>query len=406
MWGYGSRHDGLSRGVLDPLRAKAIVVQAGRRKLAMVAMDLGRGPTPAMMARIRQKIAARGIDALLICGSHTHHGPVIELTDEDGAGKGKFDDAVAYSQSLPEKLIALILDADGRLEPAKIGIAAADVGLNRNRHTRRRARPTDPRMSVIRIDRRDGGPLAVLVHYTAHPVMTPAETLSFSADYPGALRARVERELKVPCLFFQGAAGDQSPAPPQGRQDPRLYGELLGERALALARGISTATPEQPALASFTEELHFSSRVNFRSAITSALYSRAFFPELIRNFVREFERGMTAELTTVVLNRELAIVGIPGEPFCQHALRLRERAYLPHALVFGYCNGHLLYFPTIEAVSEGGYGADARVSPVEAGAGEALMNRALINIYRALGKIEGPATVGDSRGLPPAQEAR
>ena len=68
-------------------------------------------------------------------------------------------------------------------------------------------------------------------------------------------------------------------------------------------------------------------------------------------------------------------MGVPGEPFVQHALRLRERAYLPWTLVFGYCNGHLLYFPTIEAASEGGYGADPPVSPVEIGAGEAMMNR-------------------------------
>ena len=72
---------------------------------------------------------------------------------------------------------------------------------------------------------------------------------------------------------------------------------------------------------------------------------------------------MRPEMTTVVLNGELAIVGVPGEPFCQHALRLRQRAYLPWVLVFGYCNGHLLYFPTIEAASEGGYGADPPVSP-------------------------------------------
>ena len=55
----------------------------------------------------------------------------------------------------------------------------------------------------------------------------------------------------------------------------------------------------------------------------------------------------------MVLNGELAIVGLSGEPFCQHSLRLRQRAYLPHVLVFGYCNGHQLYFPTIEAASEG-----------------------------------------------------
>ena len=57
MWGYGARHDRLSGGVLDPLRAKALVIEAGQAKLAIVGMDLGRGPTPAMMNRIRQAIA-------------------------------------------------------------------------------------------------------------------------------------------------------------------------------------------------------------------------------------------------------------------------------------------------------------------------------------------------------------
>lgn len=392
MWGYGARHDQRSQGVIDPLKAVALVIAAGEQKLAIVGMDLGRGPTPAMMAEIRGAVAARGIGQVLICGSHTHHGPVIELTDRPGYGKGPFDSAVDYARTLPGKIAAAILEADGRLQPARLGIAARDIGLNRNRHTRRPVRPTDPRMTVVRFDRLDGGPLALLVHYTAHPVLTPAETLRFSADYPGALKARVEAELKVPCLFIQGAAGDQSADPPEGRRIAKSYGEHLAEHALSLAREVTTVAPASPSLAVFVDRFSFTTRVNFASAITLALYSRAFFPELIRNYVAEFEGGMKPELTTVVLNRELAIAGVPGEPFCQHALRLRERAYLPHALVFGYCNGHHLYFPTIEAASEGGYGADPRVSPVEIGAGEAMMNRALINIYRALGKFpEGRA---------------
>ncbi len=98
---------------------------------------------------------------------------------------------------------------------------------------------------------------------------------------------------------------------------------------------------------------------------------------------------MRPEVTTVVLNGDLAIVGVPGEPFCQHAVRLRQRAYLPSVLVFGYCNDHLLYFPTIEAASEGGYGADPQVSPIAIGAGETMMNQALISIYRLVGKFPG-----------------
>ena len=74
-----------------------------------------------------------------------------------------------------------------------------------------------------------------------------------------------------------------------------------------------------------------------------------------------------------------------------HATRLRERADLPHALVLGYCNGHFLYFPTIEAASEGGYGADPRMSPIALGAGEAMLDRALITLFRMRGRFPGEA---------------
>ena len=82
MWGYGARHDALSVGTLDPLMAKAIVIAAGDEKLAIVGTDLGRGPTEAMMTIIRREIADKaGIRHVLISGSHSHHGPVIELID-------------------------------------------------------------------------------------------------------------------------------------------------------------------------------------------------------------------------------------------------------------------------------------------------------------------------------------
>ncbi len=139
MWGYGARHDALSDGTLDPLMAKAIVIAAGVDKLAIVGTDLGRGPTEAMMKIIRQKIADKaGIGHVLISGSHSHHGPVIELTDEPGLGKGKFDVAVAYSKKLPELLVDVILEADKDLKPAKLGVATESVTLNRNRHTKAR----------------------------------------------------------------------------------------------------------------------------------------------------------------------------------------------------------------------------------------------------------------------------
>jgi neutral ceramidase len=391
MWGYGARHDKLSQGTLDPLLAKALVLAVGDEKLAIVGMDLGRGPTAAMMEAIRREVRERaGIQHLLICGSHTHHAPVIELTAREGFGAGEFDDAVAYVGQLTDLLIEAILEADRDARPARLGVASRDLDYNRNRHSKREPKPRDPRLAVVRFDDLEGQPIAVLVNFAAHPVMTDTSVLKFSADYPGFLQAKVERELGTHCLFIQGASGDLSPNPGEDRRGPRAFGEALAAQVVALATELTTQVPDAPSLHVQTDRFRFRSRVDFANPLIAFTYGQAFFPELIRNYVAEFSDGIPAELNTVVLHNRLAIVTGSGEFFSSHATRLRERSYIDDTLFFGYCNGHHLYFPTIEAASQGGYGADSTVSPVELGAGEQMMNRALLNIYVALRLLDDP----------------
>lgn len=388
MWGYGPRHDMLSEGALDPLMAKAVVIAAGTDKVALVGIDLGRGPTEAMMKVIRQEIGEKaGIRNVLITGSHTHHGPVIELTDEPGLGKGKFDAAVAYSQKLPHLLVDVILAADKALRPAKIGVATESVTLNRNRHTRREPKATDPTLAVLRFDDEAGKPIAILVNFAAHPVMTDVKILKYSADYPAFLKNKVEAELATKCVFMQGAAGDMSTNAGQGPGGPKGFGETLADHVVALARSIKAEAPGRPSIKGMVDTFHFKTRVDLGDPRVVGAYEKAFFPEISRNYAKLFSQGLDAELDTVLVNGELALVGASGEFFCNHANRLRARSYVKHTLFFGYCNGHGMYFPTIEAASEGGYGADPGVSFAEVGAGERMMDKALINIYSLQGKL-------------------
>lgn len=386
MWGYGARHALLSQGVLDPLQAKAVVIEAGDQRLAIVGTDIGRGPTKAMMEKIRKEVAEKaGVQTVMISGSHSHHGPVIELTDQPGFGKGKFDDAVAYAKRYPELLIEAIVDASKNLQPAKIGIAKKDLELNRNRHTKQAVKPTDPQLAVIRFDSLDGKPLAVIVNYAAHPVTINEMILKFSPDYPGALQARVESALKTNCLFMQGAAGDMSPN--RGELDTKAYGEVLGDHVVSLAQSIESKAPEKPSIKAKIDDYKFSSRVPFDNPFVVGSFKAAFFPELVANFMADYQNGIQPQSTTVLLNDKLALVGGSGEFFCNHSNRLKQRSYVPDTLFFGYCNGHDMYFPTIEAASEGGYGGSPEVAPAAVGAGEAIMNQALINIYTMLGKF-------------------
>src|SRR5437660_7136433 len=82
MWGYGARHDAPSVGVLDPLKARALVLSTGKESIALVSLDLGRAPTRQSTEIIRSRVkAAVGIEHLFLVASHTHHGPVLELDD-------------------------------------------------------------------------------------------------------------------------------------------------------------------------------------------------------------------------------------------------------------------------------------------------------------------------------------
>lgn len=391
MWGYGARHAALSQGMLDPLHAKAVVIDVGETKLAIVGLDLGRSPRDDMMIRIRTAINEQaGVDYALISGSHTHHGPVIELLDEPGKGQGKFDDAVAYAVELERTIVEVVIAAAASVEPARIGWTAKAVAMNRNRHTKIEPKPLDSELGIICFDDAKGEPLAIVVNFAAHPTMVDAADLRFSADWPGQMMNTVEAQLKAPCIFMQGAAGDLSTQTTEATRGHKKFGQAMGLHVVDLVEQVETASPSTPSILGKDETFQFESRLPISNPIVRQLLGAAFFPELANAVAggEAADNRIRPHLTTILINQQLALVGGSGEFFCDHAIRLKARSRADETFFFGYCNGHNLYFPTIEAAAEGGYGADATVSWVSIGAGEDMMNRSLINIYTMLGKFK------------------
>jgi len=380
MWGYGARHDAPSLGVLDNLQARAVVIAAGKERIAIVSLDLGRAPTRQSTAAIRKQVkAAAGVEHVFLVASHTHHGPVLEVegwpTPQD-----------AYARQLEKKIAEVIVAAEKNLRPARLGIAAKDVALNRNRHSRRPDKPVDRELLVVRIEGIDGKLIAHLVNFAAHPTMLDAKLRKFSADYPGVLARWVEAETGAPCLFLQGAAGDLS-ANPGTKGGPEAFGREVGREALALARTSRCTLGEGATLAVREEDFRFASRVDLGNPLVRVAFASAFFPALVEFYEREYREGVRPHLTVALLDGRIGLVGVSGEFFCGHALSLKRRARLEHLLFLGYCNDYHQYFPTIEAVAEGGYGADPPVAPAEVGAGERIMDRALLHLYDMRGLI-------------------
>jgi hypothetical protein len=380
MWGYAARHDAACTGVLDPLRARAVVLNVGTTKLAIVSLDLGRAPVRSSTQSIRDRLKADGITDVMLIASHTHHGPVLELDTWP-------DPKSPYTRTLEEKLVEVIRAADRAAQPARWGIAAAENTFNRNRQSKRPDAPVDRTLTVVRFESLDSKPIAHLVHFAAHSTMQPASVLKFSADWPGPMAALVEKETGAPCLFLQGAAGDLSPNPPPGVRGPDAFGEVIGRAALEQIKSIKCDPQTRPDLSIRAELFTFQARLDVSSPLVHAALSRAFFPELVAFYEREYKEGVRPQMTVALLDGKLGLVGLSGEPFCGHSLSLRKRARLDHVLLCGYCNDYQQYFPTIEATAEGGYGTSPPINIAEIGAGEKMIDRALIALYRMRGLL-------------------
>lgn len=381
MWGYGARHALPGTATRDSLFAKALVIDVGDSKVAFVGLDLGRGPTFAMMDMIEKEVKEKaGVEYVFAVGSHTHHGPAIELLDEPGMGKGKYDDAVAYAQQLPHTIIDAIVEAAQKAVDARMGIAVEETDFNRNRHAKKAPKPKDPRLSVIRFDTMDGKPISVMVNLGAHATIESVFKLHWTSEWPGHMQMAVERELGGMCFFMQGAEGDLSPNTGDGRRGIDGFGKAVGAKVVEMAKAIETTVPATPSLKGMTEGLTGPSRLDLTDKLISGALKQGFFPEMLALTVEMPDNQVTLRMDTVVLNNEIALVGASGELFSEISNRIKAQSPTPYTLVFGCCNGHSMYVPTLEGIEQGGYGADTLVAWLPVGTAEKMIDKAVENI--------------------------
>lgn len=407
LWGYFDRA-GPATGTLDPLFARVLVLDDGRQTIALITLDLGRSFGPPQMAWLRDKARRQHqVREVMLIASHTHSGPVIEDSYDDGVPE--------WERRALEKIADSIGEAVSKLKPARIGVGLGQTVIGHNRRvaqsdgsikmlwrnsTGQQTGMIDPTVGVIRVDDAQGNPMAILVNYACHPVIFGPDNLRYSADYPGAMAKFVEAsfansahpESQPICFFLQGAPGDinplmdKTPLPENADAVKIEVGEQLGKEVTRVAQGIKTEAPANPEVAYLSEELRFQNRWDLEKL--RQMMNFAFPPALAKRYQRYVTAEIVTPVSTLVINKQIAIVGLPGEPFVGLQLLLKQRSPIAATFMTGYTNGYYGYFPTISAAVAGGYGANTFVTRVEIGAGERMVDRGLIHIYRILGKLK------------------
>ncbi|HEU4753242.1 MAG TPA: neutral/alkaline non-lysosomal ceramidase N-terminal domain-containing protein [Armatimonadota bacterium] len=375
LGGYAARKGGPSTGVHDPIQAKALVLDDGATRLAIITSDLV-GTNPEMVRRVAET-AGFPQDHLMVCASHTHSGP--------GAyGKGLFAQIAlgSFQQTvfdhLTQGMVQALKQAVASLQPAKLAIGESE--LPQFMRNRRKARVKDPALWLLRVDTRDGKPLAALVDLTAHGTVLEDANMELSGDWMGYTQRFLEKEVPgLTALYANGAEGDISPNIPDNSstfEGAQAHGETGGKAALELYRTLKPAA--EVTLASKTAPLELPA--SLKASLIGA--------------------GKTTTLQYFAINDAL-LMAVPGEMITQLGLALKAHARRQghaHPVIIGLANDHLGYLLTRAEMKRGGY--ETTVSFFGDDFGEELT----LAMARLVGGEIEP--VKEAISAPPAREGR
>lgn len=400
MRGYASRKE-LSNGIWDPLYAKSIVFDDGNNCVSFVVLDLI-GPPP---KEVRERISRKAkkelqISNILFLAIHTHAGPALkpDLPSKENP----------WLPTLEENIYKVIKNAVTSRSPVtvEIGYGSADISYDRRvvnpdgtvemlwrNPDRKKNTPVDQTVGVVGFKAMDGKWVAILVHFACHPVIFEGSNLKYSAEFPGFMRKYVEQRLGGTCLYLQGACGEINPydRPRESNQDTyskvKQTGIVLGKEVVRIAESMKPIKGDKLTLRMYQLINELKYRYDLKDEKVKQFYIKQrgekYYEELLKNRTSVIK----AETPIVLLGEEIAWVGFPGEFFDDFQIALRNRSPVPHTFFLGYCNEVFSYFPTIQAASEGGYGASYSTY-VEVGAGERLVNNAIIHLHTMVGNLK------------------
>ncbi|WP_129778433.1 neutral/alkaline non-lysosomal ceramidase N-terminal domain-containing protein [Peristeroidobacter soli] len=353
-------------GINDPIFIRAIVVDDGATRAALVTVDAGGLPTDVYTQVSQQAERELRIPAshVLLTATHTHSVPF------------------GIARELAPRIVAAISQAAGRLQPARIayGTGVSYINVNRNIIDPKTHRwwegpnyegVSDKTVAVLDFEALDGRPIAVYYNYAVHAVLN-GQLDQISGDIPGAASRYIEDSLddQAVAVWSTGAAGDQNPIyfqqtydlrdirikehatrgidisnamPPGGqglnKRDPRVaklmkqqrqmansMGQMLGEEVLHVMRANAERPMTEARIAGAQKSVSCPGRK--RTDTGRAGFAGTYVDA----------DPIPIQLSLVRLG-DIAIAGVNAEVFNTIAQRLKSESPLKHTMMATLTNG-------------------------------------------------------------------
>jgi len=262
----------------DPLYAKALVISDGTTTAVIVSVDavaigeighIKNDYLPAVRSQIEKDL---GIPAtnIMVNASHCH--------------------GVVCSDPA-QRTIKAIKQAAANMVPVKVGTGAGfEDRISENRRIKLKngrtadsrhayslppdeeiesIGPIDPQIGILRLDRNDGTPLAILFNFACHPIQGVPSRRN-TADMSGLAATAIETTLGHDCLalFLQGCGGDINPVLYKDVDNPRDAQILGNQLALSTLKAVKTIDTTADAPLQVHNETLALPRANFAQRIT------------------------------------------------------------------------------------------------------------------------------------------
>jgi neutral ceramidase len=408
--------------ILDPLHVRAMVFRQGFEQFAIVECEVGAISKDLTIPARQQSSLKTGIpfEKIIVAATHTHK-------------------AHPHKDLLPA-IVQAVSDAQASLKPVKLKSSLGyqfNVSFNRRYYMKdgsivfnpmflnpnivRPVGPIDPELEIAMFyDAATNAPLSCLLNFALHLDIVgdegPRASLpnSVSADYPYWIELSLRKDFgsNFNSLFLTGSCGNinhwdfSKPGPQRGHDTKsKQVGDSLYN---SMKRALKSEKEESPSLASryrvinvpvqsyTVEDLAWAKDLQGNS-----LSGKSEVPDERQQFLNKVrknriltldalkQQGMTSlpiDIQVFRLSDNTAIVTLPGEPFVEHGLTVKNYSPFENTMVvelasYNISDNSLTYIPNKRAYWQGEY--EVENSILTPGGGEMLVN-AIIKMLKEL----------------------
>jgi hypothetical protein len=356
-------------GVHDPIYARALVLDNGITKVALISVDTaGMKTSAAVVSAVSDelKIPASHLSIAII---HDHNTPTF-------AGPGSKYDVLPYEALMLNGIVEAARKANAALQPARIGFGTGRAYVNTNRDQKIGTsykmgyapdRPSDKTVAVMLVTATDGSPIAVWSNYAVHNVLmfnskTRDGMSEVTGDLGGWTANYVEDRMKgAISLWTSGAAGDQNPLfmSNYNQDAPDVHDEgvagwaildvesrRLGEEVVRVAGNIKN-TASQVVLWGADATVSCPGRKPEASAPPPATVPGSYTPASTPMKFLDAD-PIDIPLGLIMIN-DIALANVTGEVFNEIATKLKDKSFFDHTVMVTLSRGSIGYIPSESA---------------------------------------------------------